>query len=87
MLVCRGLDHDFGAATLIFFSRTNSRTLLAISTLDCRSNFISDTVNIRGVEQVTCFRLCKAVKSEAELLFPPVFKFIAMFLPQMLVCL
>lgn len=52
----------------------NSLIRLAISSLACRNNLISDAVNIRGVEQVTCFRLCKAVKPEAEALLPPVFK-------------
>jgi hypothetical protein len=47
----------------VLCNRNNSLIRRAISSLACRNNLISDAVNIRGVEQVTCFRLCKAVKS------------------------
>jgi hypothetical protein len=60
---------------------TSAATRFATSCWDCRSNLISDSVSARGVEPVTCFRLCKAVEVESEALAPPVFKFLFMLLP------
>jgi len=78
LLVCSG-----SRATLLF---ANSLTRFAISTLDCRNNLISDAVNIRGVEQITRFSLCKAAKSEAKLLIPQIFKRLSMFQSQSFKC-
>ena len=84
MLTLAALKNDvsvaFSAAGFDLLRKpANSLTRCAISTLDCRNNFISDAVNIRGVKQITCFRLCKAVKSEAESLIPPIFELLSMF--------
>ena len=69
-------------APYCFVLFVNSATRIVTSCLDCLSNSISDSVSARGVEQITCFRLCKAVEAEAESLTPPVFKFFSMFVPQ-----
>jgi hypothetical protein len=67
-------------ALLTLPQRFEARVFSIVVRLSCRKNAISDELNTVRAREVACFRLREEAEAVSESIFPPAFKFAAMFL-------